>query len=109
MEALLWFAGVLMALVPLVVALVNAVADDVPDLPRWAKRCLALAFGVALAFVAEYVIAFYGVAAFPWQFTVLGGLACGLNAAGIYDISKLIGAGTSLTNINAAVGEIKQE
>lgn len=95
MQFVWWFLGVLMATVPLVVALVNAVSDDVPKMPRWGKRLLALGFGVGLAFIAEYVLSLYGLASFPWQITALGGCAVGLNAAGVYDISKLVGGSSA--------------
>lgn len=95
MEVLWQFVGILVLLVPLVIALVKAVTDDV-TVPRWGKRLLAVVFGVAVSWLAYYVAALYADVTLPWGIvTILGG-ALGLNAAGIYDFGNIIGSNTTV-------------
>jgi len=89
-----WFIGVMLAFAPAVLALVNAVADDWSGMPRYAKRLLALVFGVGASFVAQYVVQTYMGMSVAWQVALIGGAACALSAMGVYDVGDLIGGGS---------------
>lgn len=97
MKALFAFLAIVIAFTPLIVALVKAIADGVRESrgsgpPKWLKRVVAIVMGLGVAYVASYVLAQYGQPVPPLGVVLVCGAATGLNAAGIYDISKLINA-----------------
>lgn len=92
MESLLMFIGVLLALTPLVIAVVNAVFDDLPGGPRWFKRLLSVFAGIVVSVCVAYLGALYAEWMIPLPVVLIAGACLGLNASGVYDFGKLIGA-----------------
>lgn len=90
MQDLLTFAGVLLALVPLVMALVNAITEDFAA-SRWVKRLTALGVAQAIAWAVWYVALLYGLVTVPAGIVALGGVLLGIQAMGIYDFGKMLG------------------
>jgi hypothetical protein len=91
MEALLMFVGVLLALTPLVIAVVNAALDDMPGGPRWFKRLLSVFAGILVSVCVAYLGSLYAEWMIPLPVVLIAGVCLGLNACGVYDFGKLIG------------------
>lgn len=88
------FIGVLLILSPAVMAIVNAMFDDLPKgrRPRWGVRLASIVVGALVSLAVAYLGAMYASWLIPLPVVVIAGVCLGLEASGIYDFGKLWGA-----------------